>query len=231
LRTLTVAIALVALALGAPVALAHQGNPNYRSLVTSITPTVKGVDVSVLNFDDRLLLHNTSGKDVTIFDYQDPPKPYAQLLGDGTVQVNTNSEAYYLNEDRLGETSVPANLGAEPKWKQVSKSSRFEWHDHRAHWMGKSDPPNLKDKDVRTKIDDWTVPIEIAGAKGTIAGTLTWVPLDEGGLPLAAIFAFAALLIVLSLAVFIIRRRRGDAGDDGDDAPPSPPKKEVVEAW
>ena len=101
----------------------------------------------MLNFDDRLLMHNTSGKDVTILDYQDPPKPYAQLLADGTVQVNTNSEAYYLNEDRLGETSVPKNLGDEPKWKQLSRSSRFEWHDHRSHWMGKADPPGLKDKE------------------------------------------------------------------------------------
>ena len=57
---------------------------------------------------------------------------------------------------------MPENLGTEPKWKQLSRSSRFEWHDHRAHWMGKSDPPGLKDKDVKTKIDDWTVPIEIA---------------------------------------------------------------------
>jgi hypothetical protein len=221
LRTLTVAAAVVALLLGAPVALAHQGNPNYRSVVTSVTPATKGVDVSVLNFDDRLLMHNTSGKDVTIYDYQDPPKPYAQLLADGTVQVNTNSEAYYLNEDRLGETSVPANLPSEPQWKTLSKSSRFEWHDHRAHWMGKGDPPNLKDKDVRTKIDDWEVPVEIDGQKGQIAGTLTWVPLDEGGLPVGAIFAFAALVIVLALAVFVIRRRRA--------APEH--EKEVAEAW
>jgi hypothetical protein len=218
------ALATVALLLAAPVALAHQGNPHYRSVVSSVSPTVKGVQVEVLNFDDRLLMHNTSGKDVTILDYASPPKPYAKLLADGTVQVNTSSEAYYLNEDRLGETSVPANLPSEPQWKTLSKSSRFEWHDHRAHWMGKGDPPNLKDKDVRTKIDDWEVPVEIDGQKGQIAGTLTWVPLDEGGLPLGAIFAFAGLLILLSVAVLIVRRRRGDATEADD-------KKEAVEAW
>jgi hypothetical protein len=219
LRTLVCTFAAGALLLCAPAALAHQGNPHYRSVVTSVTPAVKGVDVSVLNFDDRLLMHNTSGQDVTILDYQE--KPYAQLLADGTVQVNTNSEAYYLNEDRLGETAVPKDLGSEPNWKQLSRSSRFEWHDHRAHWMGKSDPPQLKDKSKRTKIDDWTVPVEIGGKTGTIAGTLTWVPLDEGGLPVGAIFAFAALVIVLALAVFVIRRRRA--------APEH--EKEVAEAW
>ncbi len=224
MRTLACTVAAAALLVGAPVALAHQGNPNYRSVVGAVTPAVKGVDVSVLNFDDRLLVHNTSGQDVTIFDYQNPPKPYAQILADGTVQVNTNSEAYYLNEDRLGETAVPKGLGSEPQWKELSRSGRFEWHDHRAHWMGKGDPPGLKDKDVRTKLDDWSVPIEVGGTQGAITGTLTWVPVDEGSLPLGAIFAFAALLIGLSVAVVIIRRRR--SGDGGEAKP-----QEVVEAW
>jgi len=219
LRTLTVTAAVIALLPVAPTALAHQGNPNYRSVVTSVTPSVKGVDVSVLNFDDRLLMHNTSGKDVLILDYKN--QPYAQLLANGTVQVNKNSEAFYLNEDRTGETTVPPNLPKTPAWSTISRSSRFEWHDHRMHWMAKQDPPNLKDKSVQTKIDDWTVPVEIGGRSGSIAGTLTWVPLDEGGLPLGAIFAFAGLLILLSIAVVIVRRRRNDA----------PQKKEPVEAW
>jgi hypothetical protein len=214
----------VALLIGAPVALAHQGNPNYRSVVSSVSPAVKGLTVSVINFDDSLLLQNNSGQDITIFDYQKQPKPYAQLLADGTVRVNTNSEAYYLNEDRLGETAVPKDLPSAPAWKELSKSSRFEWHDHRAHWMGTADPPNLKDKDQRTKIMDWSVPMEVGGRETQIAGTLTWVPLEGSSLPLGAIFAFAALVILLSTAVFVIRRRRS-AGDAGE----SP--KEVVEAW
>ena len=175
MRTLTAVAAVVALLLGAPVALAHQGNPNYRSLVTSVTPATKGVDVSVLNFDDRLLMHNTSGQDVTIYDYADPPKPYAQLLKDGTVQVNTNSEAYYLNEDRFAKVDVPKGLDAEtpPKWKEVSQSGRFEWHDHRAHWMGEGRPPQVTNPDERTKVFDWEVPMTVGGAPGAITGTLT----------------------------------------------------------
>ena len=217
MRTLAYAAAVAALLIGAPVAFAHQGNPNYRSEVRLLTPATKGVDVSVLNFDDRLLLHNTSGQDVTIMDYKG--KPYAHVLADGTVEVNTSSEAYYLNEDRLGETAVPKNLPAAPVWKPVSKSGRFEWHDHRAHWMGKGDPPQLKDKDVQTKLYDWEVPVQVGDQKGTIAGTLTWVPLDEGSVPIGAIVGLGALVIVLSLAVFFVRRRRTAAGE------------KVAEAW
>jgi hypothetical protein len=223
-RTFASVLAAAALVLFPAVALAHEGNPHYRSVVKRVSPAVNGVDVTVLNFDDRLLMHNTSGKDVLILDYKN--QPYAQLLANGTVQVNKNSEAFYLNEDRTGESAVPPNLPKTPAWSTVSRSSRFEWHDHRMHWMGKADPPNLKDKSVKTKIDDWTVPVEIDGQKGTIAGTLTWVPLGGSSLPLGAIFAFAALVIVGCLAVFIIRRRRQP---EPGAAPPE--QKEPVEAW
>jgi hypothetical protein len=216
MRTLACTVTAVALLLVPPVAFAHEGNPNYRSVVSKVTPAIPGVDVNVLNFDDRLLLRNTSGKDIVILDYEQ--KPYARLFANGTVEVNTNSEAYYLNEDRLGETAVPKDLPAEPEWKQVARSSRFEWHDHRAHWMGKGDPPNLEDKGTRTKIFDWSVPIVVDGRPATITGTLTWVPTENAPIPIGAIIGFAALVIVLAVAVFIVRRRRAA-------------RKEVVEAW
>jgi hypothetical protein len=222
-RTLACAVAAAALTLGAPAAaLAHQGNPNYRSVVKTITPATKGVTVSVLNYDDRLLMQNTSGDQVMVLDYKQ--KPYIKSDPDGTVSVNTNSEAYYLNEDRTGETAVPKGLGTTPAWKVVSRNGRYDWHDHRMHWMGTGDPPNLKDKSKTTKIDDWTVPIQVGSAAGTIGGTLTWVPKPSEPLPLGAIFAFAGLLILLLLAVFVIRRRRGETA-------PAEQKKEPAEAW
>jgi hypothetical protein len=232
-RTLAGTVAAAALLLAAPVALAHQGNPNYRSVVKAITPETAGINAKIQNFDDAVLLHNTSGKDVLVLDYKNPPQPYVELKADGTVRVNTNSEAYYLNEDRQGETAVPKGLGSEPAWKEISNSGRYQWHDHRMHWMGASDPPNLEDKGNRTVIyDNWVIPIKVGGTDGEISGTLTWVPTEDSSLPLGAIFALAALIIALSIAVFVVRRRR--AGGDGDGAAGAGEpheKKEVVEAW
>ena len=127
MRTLIAAAAAVLMLAGAPLAVAHSGNPNMRTAVTAITPQTGGETVEVLNNDDRLELHNTSGKDVVIAGYEG--EPYARVLGDGTVQVNTNSKAYYLNDDRYGDVKVPAGLGTEPRWKRLSRSGRFEWHD------------------------------------------------------------------------------------------------------
>ena len=215
MRTVIAAAAAALLLAGAPVAGAHQGNPNMRSEVTAITPKTEGVTVTVLNNDDRLELHNTSGKDIVIAGYED--EPYARVLGDGTVEVNTNSEAHYLNDDRYGDVKVPANLGSEPKWKRLSKTGRFEWHDHRMHWMSRSRPPQVSDENAETHIFDWKVPITIAGAQGQIGGTLDWVPLPGGGLPTGLIWGSAAVLILLCIAVFVTRRRR-DAGPGGEPA-------------
>src|SRR4051794_20485117 len=94
---LAACLAACALAASATPAAAHNGNPNMLSQVRSVTPTTQGVKVTVLNRDDRLLLQNTSGKEVVVEGYS--KEPYVRIDGDGTVRVNTNSEAYYLNQD------------------------------------------------------------------------------------------------------------------------------------
>jgi hypothetical protein len=209
---IAVLIAAVALLVGASAAYAHQGSPNFLSQVNRISPTTDGVTVTVLNRDDQLLLHNTSGKTVVVEGYVD--EPYARIDPDGTVSVNTDSQAYYINEERDGKVDTP--LGAdslgEPRWKEISRTGRFEWHDHRMHWMSKGDPKIVKDKSVRTKVFDWKVPLQVDGRHGVIAGTLFWTPVPSSGLPLGAILAFAAFAIAVCAVVIVVRRRRADPG-------------------
>jgi hypothetical protein len=208
MRIVTWVAAAAALLAGAPVALAHQGSPNFLSQINDVRPAVSGLDVEVLNRDDRLLLHNTSGETVLVEGYSG--EPYARIDADGTVSVNTDSEAYYINEERDGNVDTPesADSKGEPRWKEVSKTGRFEWHDHRMHWMSEDDPEQVKDKDVRTKVFDWKVPIAVEGRAGAITGTLFWTPTASSSLSLVPIFAGSALLIVLLAAIAIRRRRR-----------------------
>jgi hypothetical protein len=216
-------VLLVALAAAAPAALAHQGNPNYLSQVDAISPATPGLKVEVLNRDDRLLLTNRSGRDVLVRDYEDAP--YARVLADGTVEVNTDSKAYYVNNDRLGDVPVPKGVDGKgpPQWKRLDKTGRFEWHDHRMHWMGGDNrPPAVKDPSVRTKVFDWKVPVEVAGRPGAIAGTLFWTPLPGGGMPLAAVLLLAALVIAAAVFAVVVRRRR--AATRGEP-------REPAEAW
>lgn len=235
-----------AVALPASPALAHQGNPNFRSIIDGVTPKVPGVSLEILNLDDRLLLTNRSKQTVTAYGYNG--EPYLQIRPDGTVQVNRLSPATYLNSDRYGEASTPsfANAKAAPQWQTVDKTGRYEWHDHRIHYMAKGTPPQVKDKGKRTKVFDWKVPIAVGATKGDIAGQLFWQPKDTSGPPVGAIIAFVLLLGAGGAAVVTTRHRRRtglagvglgagdeahDGRDDGDrpDAKPDEPVKE--EAW
>jgi hypothetical protein len=210
-RTVICVVAAVALLVGAPAALAHQGSPNFLSQVKRVMPATDGVTVTVLNRDDALLLQNNGNSTVVVDGYSG--EPYARIDPDGTVSVNTDSQAYYLNEERDGKVDVPPGVDSKgaPRWKQLSRAGRYQWHDHRMHWMAKADPKVVKDKSVRTKVFDWEVPLQVDGRPGAIAGTLFWTPTPSSSLPLGAIVTLAALVILLCIAVVIVRRRRRDA--------------------
>jgi len=143
---------------------------DYRSNITAITPTVPGLSVEVLEFADRLLLRNHTGKTVTIYGYEG--EPYARVLANGTAEQNTRAPATYLNTNFYADASVPAiaSASARPHWEVVDRTGQFEWHDHRIHWMSPVPPAQVKDKSSRTLIFDWRVPIEVGSRKGAVAG-------------------------------------------------------------
>jgi hypothetical protein len=207
----------------------ESGNPindqgssyHYRTYITSITPKVPGLSVEVLEFADRLLLRNHTGKTVTVYGYSG--EPYARLLPSGAAEQNTRSPAVYLNTNFYANVSVPASASASAPadWVTVDRTGTFEWHDHRIHWMSPVTPPQVKDTGKRTKIFDWSVPIRIGSQSGAIDGELFWVP-ENSKASAGAIGAGVAIVIAGALVVFVVRRRRrrqpptplaGDAGE------------------
>jgi hypothetical protein len=206
---LLIVVAVVSLTAGtAGTASAHGGNPKFRSEVRSIQPAVPGLTIDVLNYDDRLLMINRTGETVAITGYE--REPYARLRADGTVQVNRRSPTHYLNEERYGGTPVPpsADPNAPPRWQTVSRTGRFEWHDHRIHWMSKDAvPPQVTDQDRRTKVFDWRVPVRVGARRAALTGTLFWQPASASGVPTGAVVALVAL-IVLTVVLFAVTRRR-----------------------
>lgn len=215
-------------------------NYNYRSNVTRVVPSVPGLSLEVLEFADRLVLTNRTGQTVTVDGYQG--EPYARVMADGTVQVNTNSPAYYLNQNFYGDVNVPASASptATPNWTVIDRTGQLEWHDHRIHWMSPALPPQVKNKSRRTEIFNWQVPIKVGATPGTVDGQLFWVPEEGTKTPLSAIVALVVVALAGLALVFAVRRRRRTGGPPGADptaaavaerGSPREPDHPVGEAW
>jgi hypothetical protein len=215
----------------------ESGNPindqgssyHYRTYITSITPKVPGLSVEVLEFADRLLLRNSTGKTVTVFGYSG--EPYARVLSNGSAQQNSRSPAVYLNTNFYANVTVPSSASATspPVWEEVDRTGQFEWHDHRIHWMSPVTPPEVKDTGSRTKIFDWTVPISVGNQPGAIKGELFWVP-ESSSAPTAAIVV-GALIVLLGLAIVLFVRRRRAPGGPSEDRSGSGEPPSAREAW
>jgi hypothetical protein len=120
---------------------------------------------------------------------------------------------------------VPASADPKvaPEWKVVARDGRYEFHDHRMHWMGAQNPPQVTDASARTKIYDWKVPLRAGATAGAIDGTLFWR--GSGGGPPTGAFVGLALIVVAAAATVVVVRRRRRAGGAGGPGEPR------AEAW
>jgi hypothetical protein len=211
--------------------IADQGsNYDYRSELTGITPKVPGLEVQVLEFADRLLLTNHTGKTVTIYGYEG--EPYARVLADGTAEQNSKSPATYLNTNFYGDVTVPgfASSTAKPEWVVVDRTGQFEWHDHRIHWASPVPPPRVKNKSKRTFIFNWRVPIEVGTQKGAILGQLFWTP-EQSKASIAVIALGVAIALLGLLFVIYVRRRRSRTGAPAGSGGSAAGGSDGAEVW
>ncbi|MDX6408100.1 MAG: hypothetical protein QOE13_1171 [Gaiellaceae bacterium] len=223
-------LAVAGLLTAAPPVFAHEESTKFVSQLRGVSPTVAGLGMHVVGRDEAMRLTNGTGKTVFVPGYDG--EPYLRLLPSGKVEMNVNSPARYLNQDRFAQTAIPKGVSgkARPVWRRVARDGAFVWHDHRIHWMGKATPPQVKDEARRTKIFDWKVPILVGQRRVQAIGTLYWDPVKE---PVAAAgkfnvvpYAIGGLLLAAALAVIggLLLRRRQRGGD-------SPDAEATAESW
>ncbi len=217
--------------LAAAPASAHGGDPNYRSEIDSIAPESPGISAEILNFDADLKLTNESDETVVVLGYNE--EPYLRFEPDGRVYVNESSPAAYLNTDRYARVDVPGDVdpGDPPEWKQVGDTGEYAWHDHRSHYMGEGVPQIVEDQDVRTKVFDYSIPIEVGDEKGSIDGTLLWVGQDDDAPLLPFVILGVVTLLLVVLVIVVRRRRRRDEADDDGGSGPGAAQAHEQEAW
>lgn len=190
--SLVLSVAIVVLSAGP--ALADPAAPtNYHSVVVAIDPQADGVEFAVVGGDAFLEVTVLPGHEVLIPGYFN--EPYVRIDGDGSVWVNENSPAHYINRDRYGEVPVPDNVDAEgePRWIRVGDDGRYAWHDHRTHWMSSDLPPAVSGTS-REVVFPWEIPVLIDGRETTVRGELLWVPSQT---PVAALLAGVIALLPL----------------------------------
>lgn len=202
---LLVAVIVAVVALAEPAA-AHGGPggedapaTNYLTRLLAVEPAVPGLRVRVIESGSRIELVNRTGGDVVVVGYEG--EPYLRVGADG-VFTNRRSPATYLNADREGGATLPADVdaGAEPEWQRVGDGPTARWHDHRVHWMSRQDPPEVVTAPGRRHVvvPAWEVPLLVDGEAVSLTGDLVWLP---GPRPLPWYLAAAAAASVVGAAV------------------------------
>jgi hypothetical protein len=149
---------------------------DYETRVLGTKPALHGVEVRVVDLGTRLELTNDTAQDVVVLGYDG--EPYLRV-GPRGVFVNSRSPARYLNRTFRATTPVPppADPTAPPRWIRTGNGRTVRWHDHRAHWMGSSDPPSVqRDRGAVHLVQRWSVELRHAGSTITVFGDVRWVP-------------------------------------------------------
>jgi len=171
---------------------------NFSTRIRSVYPRVPGLAVRVADLGNKLEVDNRTGRDVTVLGYDG--EPYLRV-GSAGVFENVRSPAVYLNRTRTGNVPVPrsADPHAPPEWRRTSDGPIVRWHDHRAHWLGASNPLSVqRDPGSSHLVQRFTVTLVRAGVPIAVRGDVVWVPGPTPWTWVAIAVALAVLLVALA---------------------------------
>jgi hypothetical protein len=181
----------------APAASAHStaGLPStdWRSRVVDVrvgNTTDASLRAATTDLGQHLRLTVAPGSSVTVLGYSG--EPYLWFTH-GRVLENMRSPAVWLNKRKSASPTdkapKPYSATATPLWEPITAGTTYRWHDQRVHAFSHD-----------TRSFNWTVPLQVNGQNGAIAGRLDLIAGPSLAVPLLAI-------VVGAVAVFFIARR------------------------
>jgi hypothetical protein len=187
------AVIVAVLALPAQASAHGPVDPSGTSFLARISQVPAGVDAKVVDGDQRVWMRVSPRRTVVVLDYRQVP--YLRFTGAG-VQVNGNSEMFYLNE--VPAQTPPPGLGPQspPHWLSVSSGRAYEWHDGRL-----SDLAATALTPGATSLGQWRIPLRVDGAPAALAGGLTYAPSPS-------IVWFWPIIVGLACVLAALRLRR-----------------------
>lgn len=172
-RRRTAVRAGVGIAIGALALLANPGMaaahgpvaPVATSYRAAIRTSPAGLQAKVVDGYVRMWLRVPGSDTLVVLDYRGAP--YLRFTRAG-VQVNRNSEMYYLNQAPYA-WAVPSGLTQtlRPRWLAVSGGHDYEWHDGRLQALA-----SIALTSGRSYVGRWSIPIELDGQRTAITGGL-----------------------------------------------------------
>ena len=173
---------------------------NFHTDLKSVTPSLPGLEVKVVEAGSRLQVTNHTGTEVLVLGYKD--EPYLRIGPDGVFQ-NRLSPATYINQTRKGreppDSAKNAKVGA-TDWEKISSDPVARWHDHRIHWMLPTNPSVVKASPGQRHvvIPEWVVTMKQGSQTIAVKGDLVWEP-GSSALPwYGLVVALAALVLVVN---------------------------------
>jgi hypothetical protein len=164
------ACALVWLAATPSVAAAHGPvAPVATAYVARLRTVPPRLEAQIVDGYVRMWLRVPAGESVVVLDYRGAP--YLRFSRSG-VQVNSNSEMYYLNQTPY-PWAVPPGLTrtTPPHWRAAAGGRDYEWHDGRLQALASvALPPGV------SYAGRWNIPLLVDGRPQAISGGLWRVP-------------------------------------------------------
>jgi hypothetical protein len=173
--------------------------PVATSYVARVRTAPPGLHAEIVDGYVRMWLRVAQQQRVVVLDYRGAP--YLRFTASG-VQVNENSEMYYLNQTPY-PFPVPGGLTrtTPPRWRAAGGGRTYEWHDGRLQALASIALPSGVSYAGR-----WAIPLLVNGRRTAIAGGLWRV-----GAPSIIWFWPLVVFLLCSLAAWRVRSAELDA--------------------